>query len=126
MQPESTGYASADYQKTRFTAAVRGRTCNIGLWRYSRHPNYFFQWMQWNALIVAALPSFFERAGDLNAGAVVALAVGLPGLSYLMYQTLVYFTGALPAEYYSLQSRPDYADYQATTNRFFPGRVRST
>ncbi|MFT6368617.1 MAG: steroid 5-alpha reductase family enzyme [Bacteroidia bacterium] len=38
-----------------------------------------------------------------------------------MYVTLVYATGAVPAEYFSVKRRPAYADYQKTTNRFFPG-----
>jgi len=38
-----------------------------------------------------------------------------------MFSTLVYDTGAEPAEYYSVQKRPDYKAYQQTTNRFFPG-----
>jgi len=39
----------------------------------------------------------------------------------MMYKTLVYTTGAIPSEYFSLQKRPDYKEYQKTTNRFFPG-----
>ena len=41
--------------------------------------------------------------------------------SRMMYKTLVYTTGAIPSEYFSLQKRPDYKEYQKTTNRFFPG-----
>lgn len=39
------GEAMADRQLARFKAdpASRGRTCRTGLWRYSRHPNYFFE-----------------------------------------------------------------------------------
>jgi steroid 5-alpha reductase family enzyme len=38
-----------------------------------------------------------------------------------MYITLVYATGAIPSEYYSVQKRPGYKEYQKQTNLFFPG-----
>jgi steroid 5-alpha reductase family enzyme len=41
-----------------------------------------------------------------------------------MYVTLVYLTGAKPSEFYSVQKRPEYADYQRRTNIFFPGPSR--
>jgi len=43
-----------------------------------------------------------------------------------MYKTLVFTTGAVPSEYYSLQKRPGYKEYQQQTNRFFPGPRRLT
>ena len=51
----------------------------------------------------------------------VLLGAGLFMTSRIMYVTLVTYTGAVPAEYYSVQKRPDYKDYQQTTNMFFPG-----
>ncbi|MFI6999147.1 DUF1295 domain-containing protein [Nocardia sp. NPDC050175] len=118
----------ADWQKARF--AERGRregirrSCDVGLWRYSRHPNYFGQWMQWNALIVLVLPTLLSRRPDTPAALWVLTLIGLLTISAAFYYTLVYYTGAVPAEHYSLQSRPDYADYQRATNRFFPGPSR--
>ncbi|MGK0372963.1 MAG: steroid 5-alpha reductase family enzyme, partial [Glaciecola sp.] len=52
----------ADMQKLTFLrkmkkAGEKNRVCNVGLWRYSRHPNYFSEWMVWNGLIIAAIPS---------------------------------------------------------------------
>ena len=52
------------------------------------------------------------------------LAAALLWLVYLMYSTLVHYTGAVPAEFYSRRKRPAYADYQARVNRFFPGPRR--
>jgi steroid 5-alpha reductase family enzyme len=49
------------------------------------------------------------------------LALSLAWVIQLMYSTLVYYTGAVPAEHYSRLKRPEYARYQATVNRFFPG-----
>jgi len=42
----------------------------------------------------------------------------------MMYTTLVYYTGAVPSEFYSVQKRPEYKHYQQTTNIFFPGPVK--
>lgn len=97
----------------------------MGLWRFSRHPNYFFQWMQWNAFGVLAVPSLLARQDSLSAPVFALTLVGLLGIPALMYYVLVHFTGAKPAEHFSVQSRPDYPEYQRTTNRFFPGPSRS-
>lgn len=118
----------ADGQKARFGArcareGVR-RSCDVGLWRYSRHPNYFGQWMQWNALILLVLPTLLDRRADTAVLPWVITLLGLVNISWALYRTLVHYTGAVPAEYYSLRSRPDYAEYQRTTNRFFPGPRR--
>ena len=51
----------------------------------------------------------------------IILGLGLLFISRLMYTTLVYYTGAIPSEYYSLQKRPGYKSYQESTNIFFPG-----
>ena len=54
----------ADAQKIRFLRKMSGlgekrKVCDVGLWQYSRHPNYFGEWMVWNALVLASLPSWF-------------------------------------------------------------------
>ncbi len=120
----------ADYQKLAFLRAMKkagkkNQVCNVGLWRYTRHPNYFAEWMVWNGLILATLPSWWARR-ELDPVLIwVLLGVGLLFLSRIMYATLVHFTGAKPSEYYSVQRRPGYRAYQKTTNRFFPGPVRA-
>ena len=38
-------------------AGRKGGTCEVGLWRYCRHPNYFGEWCVWNSLVIATLPS---------------------------------------------------------------------
>ncbi|WP_439658643.1 DUF1295 domain-containing protein [Lentzea sp. HUAS TT2] len=115
----------ADRQKQRFAALGKRGTCDQGLWRYSRHPNYFFQWMQWNALVLVALPALPARFHDTSPVVWVLLTLGLFFASWTLYVTLTKHTGARPAEYYSLRKRPDYARYQATTNMFFPGPVKT-
>lgn len=115
----------ADRQKQRFAARGERGTCDRGLWRYSRHPNYFFQWMQWNALVLLALPSLLTLFHATTLLVWAVLALGLCLVSWTLYVTLTKHTGARPAEYYSVRKRPDYRHYQATTNMFFPGPVKT-
>lgn len=119
----------ADTQKARFlskskAAGERHRVCDVGLWRYSRHPNYFFEWMVWNGLILMAIPSLPHLFASESLPIAVLLTAGLFFVSRLMYQTLVHYTGARPSEYFSVQKRPGYIEYQRTTNMFFPGPRR--
>jgi len=119
----------ADAQKLKFLRAMkksgaRNTVCNIGLWQYSRHPNYFAEWMIWNALVIASIPSWLQLYPNMSVIIFVLLGVGLLMTSRIMYVTLVTYTGAVPAEYYSVQKRPAYKDYQQTTNMFFPGPTK--
>ena len=118
----------ADLQKRRYAradASHRKGVCDVGLWRYSRHPNYFGQWVQWIALVALALPSLLALHGAVPIFAFAVLALSLLWVVRLMYGTLVYYTGAIPAEHFSRLKRPAYAEYQAAVNRFFPGPRRS-
>ena len=119
----------ADFQKARFLkemkrAGKHRQVCNVGLWKYCRHPNYFAEWMVWNGLVIAAIPSWLSLKALESEPAWLLLGIGLLLASKFMYTTLVYTTGAVPSEYYSVQKRPDYKDYQQQTNRFFPGPRR--
>ena len=121
----------ADLQKSRFLrkmkqAGKKHQVCNVGFWRYCRHPNYFAEWMVWNGLVIAALPSWFLLQDKENTILWLLLGAGLLFTSRLMYKTLVYGTGAVPSEHYSLKKRPGYKEYQQQTNRFFPGPRRSS
>lgn len=120
--------STADWQKRRFarTSTNRKDVCDVGLWRYSRHPNYFGQWVQWIALVGLALPSLWALREEIHVIGLFVLALSLAWVIRLMYGTLVYYTGAVPAEHYSRLKRPAYADYQAAVNRFFPGPRRAT
>ena len=117
----------ADAQKLKFLRAMKksgahNTVCNIGLWQYSRHPNYFAEWMVWNALVIASIPSWLQLYPNMSVIIFVLLGVGLLMTSRIMYITLVTYTGAVPAEYYSVKKRPAYKNYQQTTNMFFPGQ----
>ena len=116
----------ADLQKQAFLKKSRlenkkRQVCNVGLWKYSRHPNYFAEWMVWNALILTSIPSLIYHQSNLDVVLWIGLLVSLLYVSRIMYTTLVYYTGAIPSEYYSVQKRPDYRKHQETTNMFFPG-----
>jgi steroid 5-alpha reductase family enzyme len=110
-----SGEALADAQLKRFRAdpANKGRVCDAGLWRWSRHPNYFFEWFGWLAYPVIALsmdyPLFYPW-GFATLSAPV-----------FMYWILVYVTGIPPLEAQMLRSRGKrYRDYQSRTSQFFP------
>jgi steroid 5-alpha reductase family enzyme len=108
------GETLADRQLERFKsdAAHRGQTCRNGLWRYSRHPNYFFEWVMWVAYALFALSSPFGT---------IALLCPLA-----MLHLLLHVTGVPLAEAQALRSRgDDYRQYQRTTNAFFPWRPRT-
>ena len=116
----------ADAQKIIFNAQARekglkGAHCNVGLWRYCRHPNYFGEWNVWNALALFTLPSLWALAPTTGLGLAAVLGGSLLFVSYFMYQVLTKYSGAVPSEYYSVNKRPGYAKYQLETNMFFPG-----
>jgi len=99
----------ADRQLKRFKSNPEnaGRTCRNGLWRYSRHPNYFFEWVHWWAYLpLAAFAPYW----------VFALAVPL-----LLLYFVLFVTGIPPTEAQALASRgQDYRRYQRTTSAFVP------
>ena len=116
----------ADYQKLKFLKEMKSQNkknmvCDIGLWKYTRHPNYFAEWMVWNGLIIASIPSYISLFDSEALWLWIMIGVALLYTSRIMYVTLVYLTGAIPSEYYSAQKRPAYKAYQQSTNIFFPG-----
>lgn len=119
----------ADYQKACFLKSMkklgeRNKVCNVGLWKFCRHPNYFAEWMVWNALVIASIPSWVELYSHEVFWVWGLIGLSLLYVSKIMYTTLVFYTGAVPSEHYSVEKRPEYKEYQKTTNRFFPGIYR--
>jgi steroid 5-alpha reductase family enzyme len=113
------------FLKKAFLEKKKKQVCNVGFWKYTRHPNYFSEWMVWNAMIIASISSFISLYSEDQQLVWIIIGVGLFYISYIMYTTLVYYTGALPSEYYTLQKRPNYKAYQDQTNMFFPGPQKS-
>jgi len=103
------GEGVADRQLKQFKAnpANKGRTCQVGLWNYSRHPNYFFEWLIWMAYFVFALASPY--------GYITLVCPAL--MLYFLYRV----TGIPATEAQALRSRGDeYRRYQQTTSAFVP------
>ena len=112
----------ADTQKLLFISRTSDKlaVCDIGLWRYSRHPNYFAEWLVWTAIVIAAVPSWWAMQHSQSLLMSSVLGIGMVGASAIMFTTLVFLTGARPAESFSEKERPGYRDYQARTSMFFP------
>jgi steroid 5-alpha reductase family enzyme len=105
--------ADAQLQRFRENPGNNGRVCDAGLWRWSRHPNYFFEWFGWLAYPVIAIS--FEYPPYYPWGWATLLA------PVFMYWILVHVTGIPPLEAQMLRSRGErYRDYQARTSAFFP------
>ncbi|WP_291862163.1 DUF1295 domain-containing protein [Bradyrhizobium sp.] len=110
-----SGEALADAQLKSFRAdpANKGRVCDSGLWRWSRHPNYFFQWFGWLAYPVIALSIADPLSYPWGWTSLLA--------PIFMYWILVHVTGIPPLEQQMLRSRGErYRDYQSRTSMFFP------
>lgn len=108
------GETVADRQLAAWRAdpAHRGRTCRAGLWRYSRHPNYFCEWLIWCAYALIALPA---PHGWLALGAPVLIL-------FFLFRV----TGIPTTEAQALKSRgDDYRRYQRETSVFVPWFPRS-
>lgn len=104
------GEAIADRQLERFkkeTASDSRALCQAGLWRYSRHPNYFFQSLLWWGLFLAALPAPWGWT---------TIVAPLAMLCFLLK-----ITGIPLTEQLAVEKRGDlYRDYQRTTSAFVP------
>lgn len=100
------GETIADLQLQRFKIAHKGEVCQSGLWRYSRHPNYFFDWLSWVGFAVFAIQS-----------SIGYLCLVSPGMLYIIF---THITGPL-TEKGSIHSKGEkYIAYQKQTSMFFP------
>lgn len=103
------GEATADAQLRTFKAnpANRGTVCRAGLWGWSRHPNYFFDWLVWCGFALLALASPWGWTGLLGPA--------------LMLYFLTRVTGIAATEAHALRSRGDaYRRYQQEVSAFIP------
>jgi len=104
--------AVSDWQLASFKAAAdsHGRVMDRGLWRYTRHPNYFGEFCVWWGFYLLAL----------SAGGWWAIVSPV-----LMSLLLLKVSGVTLLEKDIIGRRPAYRDYVARTNAFFPGRPKS-
>jgi steroid 5-alpha reductase family enzyme len=101
------GLADAQLQRFRNDPANHGKVCETGLWRWSRHPNYFFEWLHWLAYPMLAFGSGWFWPALIGP--------------VLMYWLLAHVSGVPPLEAQMLRSRGDlYRDYQRRVRAFFP------
>ena len=104
--------AGGDYQLARFKAREdsKGQVLDTGLWRYTRHPNYFGDFCIWWSFFLFAVAS----------GGWWSIASPL-----LMSLLLLKVSGVAMLEKTISDRRPEYAEYIRRTNAFFPGPRRS-
>ncbi len=103
------GEGQADEQMRRFKENTdnKGKTCDVGLWYYSRHPNYFFEWLIWVGWFLFALPV---------PGGVWAILSPV-----IMLYFLLMVSGVPLAEAQALKTRgEEYRRYQRSTSMFIP------
>lgn len=99
-----------DYQLSRFkaTRSSRSQVLNTGLWRYTRHPNYFGELCQWWGLFIISLEAPWAWCGVVGP---------------LVYSWLVLnVTGQRTLDKKLAREKPEYAQYMRTTNGLIPGR----
>jgi steroid 5-alpha reductase family enzyme len=101
------GIADWELQHFKKQAENKGKVCQYGLWNYSRHPNYFFQFSIWVSVFLFALPSPY---GWLSI--ICPLSIG-----YLIFKV----TGIPMTEEQAVRSKGEaYKEYQRTTSAFVP------
>jgi len=102
------GESIADYQMNTFKMHPenKGKSCNVGLWKYSRHPNYFFESLIWWGFYLLFL------------GSGIWWGIYAP---LIILHLLLNVTGVPPSEAQALKNRgEDYRRYQAKTSKFVP------
>ena len=103
------GESISDAQLNAFkkNPANKGKTCRAGIWNYSRHPNYFFEWIIWVGYAVFCIAAPYGWLGLISPALMLYFLLGL--------------TGIPATEAQSLRSRGDeYRQYQRTTSAFIP------
>ncbi|MCC6142568.1 MAG: DUF1295 domain-containing protein [Candidatus Hydrogenedentes bacterium] len=103
------GESLADRQLSRWrhNPANRGKTCRAGLWRYSRHPNYFFEWLHWWCYVLLCVGSWDVLGALLGPALMLLFLYRVTGIPYTERQ--------------ALRSRgDDYRRYQESTSPFIP------
>lgn len=106
------GEALADHQLKAFKQAntTKGQVCDRGLWAWSRHPNYFFEWLGW-----CAWPLFAIRLTDEWLWGWLALIAPI-----YIYWLLNHVSGVPLLEAHMKRTRPEaFEQYARRTSRFF-------
>lgn len=107
------GESVADQQLARFRAdpANQGKVCEVGLWNYSRHPNYFFEWLHWFSYPLIAMGASHAWVAWLGPVVMLIFLYRITGIPYTEKQ--------------AIKSRGDrYLRYQQTTSPFIPWKKK--
>jgi steroid 5-alpha reductase family enzyme len=103
------GESLADAQLKRFKSdpSNKGKICQVGLWNYSRHPNYFFEWLIWVSYFIFALSSPWGWISIISPMFILYFMLKVTGIPYTEEQMI--------------KSRGQaFIDYQKTTSAFIP------
>lgn len=105
--------AVSDYQLTAFKkgGTAKGKIIMHGLWRYSRHPNYFGEALLWWGIFLIGLPAPWGLYGLISPLVIAFLLLKVSGIPMLEVK---------------YRNNPDFAAYKARTNAFFPWFPRNT
>jgi steroid 5-alpha reductase family enzyme len=113
--------AVADQQKFSFkqNSANRGKWCDVGIWKYSRHPNYFGEILLWFGLFTIA-SSVFQPASDAGEGKWGYVTI----LGPLFITGILLFVSGIPLLETKADekhgSKPEYREYKACTSVLIP------
>ena len=84
------GEAAADTQLSAFKKDPqnKGKVCDTGLWGYSRHPNYFFEWLMWVSYFVFALASPYGYIAIISPAIILYLLLKITGIPMTEEQSI--------------------------------------
>lgn len=104
--------ALGDYQLAQFmqNPLNRGRIMKEGLWRYTRHPNYFGESLMWSAIFLIALPVAYGWSAIVSP---------------LMLTFILLKVSGVPLAEKPFENNPEYQQYKRETNTFFPWFARA-
>lgn len=96
----------ADIQRYKFAKKNRGKVCDIGLWKYSRHPNYLGEILMWWGVFFMLLS--------------LDLSFWWTGVGAFLNNLLFVFISIPLMEKRQIKNKPDYTDYKKETGRLIP------
>ena len=103
------GESTADKQLAKFRAdkSNKRKVCKNGLWKYSRHPNYFFEWIHWWSYVILGWDTAYGWITLVGPCAMLIFLLKVSGIPFTEQQALKTKGG-------------EYKRYLKTTNMFFP------
>lgn len=106
------GVTTADKQLLQFKKNHPKKVCDVGLWKYSRHPNYFFEWLHWFVYPILLINSEYFYWSLIYPVLMLIFLVKLTGIPFSEQQSLI-------------NRGQSYREYQNRTNQFFPWKPKT-